>query len=164
MAAESEVDQLLRDAGIEIDPRPLLEQLEEIVQNKKKYNTELGFIENGRKGYLQCKLVQNGRRIFGVDKTLGGYILNVSHAALDKATNEASKNVIPTVLEQLLVKRPDLDGVRIEAILSDVWLEKIKSIPGWKVTSDPTSPILMRAGKKSKRKVKSRRKSRRKNK
>jgi len=168
MAEESDVDQLLSDAGIEIDPTPLLEQLKEIVQSKKKGDTELGFIEKGRKGYLQCKLVLNGRKIFGVDKTLGGYILNISHVALDKAPNEESKNAIPPVIEQLLAEQPDLDGVRIESILSDEWLEKIKSMPGWKVTNDPNSPILMRGGKSHKsrksRKLRKSRKSRRKNK
>ena len=90
------------------------------------------FNEYGRKGFVTCKLVMNGMKIFAQGQD--GEVLNITHAAIgsvDPTTPEGTdtKDVLPRLCQALLDETPpSVQGIRIEAILDDTWYDRLGGI------------------------------------
>jgi hypothetical protein len=142
-AEENEVDQF----------ESLTTQLKDFITSKigqttrDRRETTLFFEEEGRRGYLICKYFPDGTALFDRDLyTSQDYeakpMLNISHVVIAPPPEggQSTKNILARVCEQL-IPGTHLAGIRIEAILSDGFLESLKN-RGWIEYNRNQSPIL----------------------
>ena len=130
---------------------PLLPQLIDFIEEeskkppfKNKDNTFF-FEEGGRKGYVTCRYVLKGTRVFRCKSGEPEPMLNITHVVIEEGKGE--KNIVQRISKEI-VEGTSI-GVRIESILSDKWLSTFEH--PWEIINENNAVLLKKGGRKTRK-------------